>query len=360
MHLVDLTCEDFRCLSDIHFEPSPGTNVIRGHNAQGKTSLLEAILFGATSKSHRTKVETDLVGRQGAQGFNLNLRVRRNDRDVTIALRWRQGVKHFSVNGVAQGRVSEILGKVKVVLFTPEDIALIKGGASVRRRFLDMELSQLSPAYLNALQRYRQALRHRNELLRGSAVDEEMLSVWDEQLARQGAVLIRERGDFIEEVAALSAEAYGRIADGEAFTLTYKPDVAPEESLAEALEKSRTTDLRRRVTCRGPHRDDLEFMVGGRGARSFGSQGQQKSAVLALKLAELELVNAHTGEYPILMLDEVLAELDDLRAKRLFGAIDESIQCLITTTELGDHRGLFNEGCSHFYIEGGRLTGREL
>lgn len=338
----------------VHLEPSPGINVIRGENAQGKTSLLEAVLFGATSKSHRTSTETELVG-HGAEGFSLDLHVRRRDRDVMIQSRWRQGVKRFKVNGVPQTRVSEILGKVKVVLFTPEDIALVKGGASLRRRFLDMELSQLHPAYLNALQQYRQALRHRNELLRGVRVDEEVLHVWDEQLVRTGTVLIRERAAFVTEVAALAAQAYGRIAGGEAFSLAYEPDVGPEESLREALERARASDIRQGMTRRGPHRDDLAFLVAGRGARSHGSQGQQKSAVLALKLAELELVKGHTGEYPILMLDEVLAELDERRGRQLFEALDGSVQCLLTTTELEDRRGFFDRGCSQFLIADGVL-----
>lgn len=354
MHLLHLKCRGFRCLDNVHFEPATGLNIIRGNNAQGKTSVLEAILFAATSKSHRTSVETDLVAHDG-DGFHIEVKARRGDRDVTLEANWWGGAKRFKVNGVAQTRVSQVLGKVNVILFSPEDIALVKGAASVRRRFIDMELSQLHPAYLKALQQFRQVLRQRNELLRKTTVDDALLDVWDEQLVRHGALLMQERAGFLKELAELAAGAYSRIAGGEALVLEYRADVEPAEAYAEILKKSRAQDIRRRATSRGPHRDDIDFLVAGNPARSHASQGQQKSAALALKLAELELVNARTGEYPILMLDEVLSELDGLRAGQLFATIGEGIQCILTTTELTDRRKLFGDGSTDFLIEKGQL-----
>ena len=162
MQLVYLKCEDFRCLKRIHFAPSPGLNIIRGANAQGKTSVLEAILYTATSKSHRTSVESELVG-HGAEGFHSCIRARGRDREVTLDTRRRSGQKRVKVNGVAQSKMSDLLGKAHVTLFSPEDLSLVKGGASLRRKFLDMELSQINPSYLLALQEYRRSMRQRNE-----------------------------------------------------------------------------------------------------------------------------------------------------------------------------------------------------
>ena len=354
MHLVRFECEGFRGLTDVCFEPSPGLNVIRGNNAQGKTSLLEAILFTATSKSHRTTLESDLV-RYGEDRFSLTAQARRRDRQVAIDAQWWQGVKRFKVNGIAQTRISDILGKISVVLFSPEDLVLVKGAAAQRRRFLDMELSQIQPPYLNALQQYRQILRQRNEVLRHPSPDLHLIEVWDAQLAAYGDVLIRERDRFVSQLAGFAADAYQRLAPGEPLELAYQPNVAPDESLAAALAKTQQSDLRRGLTTRGPHRDDLEIRVAGQPARNFASQGQQKTAALALKLAELTLVRERTGEYPVLMLDEVLSELDADRSRLLFHAIDPEVQCLLTSANLKPEDTLSGLKFTHYSIERGRL-----
>lgn len=354
MYLDELKCQAFRCLADIRFEPSRNINLIRGKNAHGKTSLLEAILFAATSKSHRTTVEADLAA-HGEEGFRIALHVMRADREVALEVNWWQGDKRVKVNGVPQSRMSDTLGKVRVVLFSPEDIALVKGSASTRRKFLDMELSQLSPAYLNALQHYRQVLRQRNELLRAQQPDSAQLDAWDEQLIRYGRILIRERASFTEELGEFSARAYNAIAHEEKLTLHYRPDI-PEDGLEKALQDSRASDMRRKQTSHGPHRDEIDFIIDGKPARSHASQGQQKSAALAVKLAELELVRQRTDEYPILMLDEVLAELDAGRANRLFDAIDEEVQCILTTTELCHTRNVPTRGATIFMMENGNLS----
>jgi len=357
MHLTRVTCEHFRCLDAVDFAPAPGVNVIRGLNAQGKTSLLEAILYGATSKSHRTNTESELL-QHGAESFHIALEARRADRDVAIQAHWWRGAKRFKVNGIAQNRLSDILGRIHVVFFSPEDVELVKGGAGGRRRFLDMEISQVEPAYLAALQQYRQVLRQRNELLKRSKVDEALLDVWDTQMAAQGAVVIRAREAYVAELAAYTAEAYAAVARAESLALAYEPDVADPDSLYDALVRTRQNDLRRGQTQRGPHRDDLAFRIGDRPARAYGSQGQQKSASLALKLAEVELVHARTGEYPVLMLDEVLAELDNRRATQLFAVLGKSVQSLVTTTELERREGVFAADAV-FRLEGGRLAEEE-
>lgn len=354
MRLIAFESRNFRCLTELLFEPESGINVICGNNAQGKTSLLEAILYAATSKSHRTVSDSELVS-HGADALRLVAQVHRADRDLTIEAGWWQGAKRFKINGVAQSRVSDILGKMMVVLFSPEDIGLIKGGASGRRRFIDMEMSQVSPPYLHALQRYRQALRQRNELLRGESPDGDVIAAFDDQLSRHGAVIVEERRIFIEQLARHAAEAYARITRGEPMDLRYLPDVPTGVSLAEILKKTRASDIRRQMTTRGPHRDDADIDIANRPARNFASQGQQKTAALALKLAELNLIRERTGEYPILMLDEVLSELDAVRSRLLFDAIAPEVQCLLTTTTVTRPDLVFGSHCTLYSIEGGKL-----
>jgi DNA replication and repair protein RecF len=354
MRLVELKCDGFRSLRDVVFRPGPGINIIRGYNAQGKTTLLEAVYYVATSKSHRTANERELV-REGADGFRARAHVQRKHRAVVIEANWYQGVKRFRVNGVAQTRVSDILGKIHVVFFSPEDVQLVKGAAGFRRQFLDMELSQLLPSYLHALQQYRQVLRQRNTLLRDPKADPGLLDVWDEQMALHGALLIEERAKYIEQLDKLARVAYTQIAGEERLELQYQPDVKLSSALGGILRQTRNSDLQRGMTTRGPHRDDFEILIGGRAARSFASQGQQRTATLALKLADVELMKERTGELPVLMLDEVLSELDEKRASRLFQSIQKGMQCLLTTTSMHNTYPARGQSTRYYRIEGGRL-----
>lgn len=332
MRLLELTCDHFRCLNNLRFEPGPAISVIRGDNAQGKTSILEAVLYAATSKSHRTSTESDLVQR-GEAIFRVSARVLRAARDVHTEIAWSHGAKRIKVNGVNQTRVSDLLGKINVVIFSPEDADLVRGSASSRRTFLDMELSQLHAHYLHALQRYRHAMRQRNEVLRLPNPDDALLDPWDAQLAEHGTTLMHERRRFVDQLAPLANDAYKAIANNEQMSVVYRPDVKEDVPLIDALAAARSSDVRQRMTTHGPHRDDLEIVVDGKAARQFASQGQQKTAGLAIKLAELELMRARTGEYPILLLDDVFAELDASRSREVLSTIPAAVQCLITTTE---------------------------
>jgi DNA replication and repair protein RecF len=355
MHLTQVHCRNFRCLAEVSFAPARRLSIIRGANAQGKTSLLEAVHFLALTRSHRTTSDAELV-RHGEEAFHLELRAERVDRSVDVAAHYWKGSKRFRINGVPQTRLSDLLGRVNLVFFAPADIELVQGGAAVRRRFLDMELSQLHPAYLNALQQYRQVLRQRNELLRASTPDEDLIAVWDVQLAQHGRVLVETRAAYVEELSGYSGVAYGRLAEQEALALRYQPNVSPGEDLEAVLRKVRPSDIRRRASTRGPHLDDLELLIGGHPARAFGSQGQQKSAALSLKLAELGLVQARLGEYPVLLLDEVVAELDEARVRRLFEAIPTEVQCVVTTTEAPSTLRRFGGDGAEFVMDRGALT----
>ena len=354
MELQHLTCRDFRCFEQVDFHPQPGMNVILGANAVGKTSLLEAILFLATSKSHRTGTESDLV-RHGTPGFRLEAAVRRRDREVHLETTWWEGAKRVKVNSVAQTRVSDLLGKANVVFFSPEDTAMVRGAASERRRFLDMALSQVDATYLNALQRYRQVLRQRNELLRQPRRDPGFLDAWDEQLAAYAAPIAKGRAAFLERLGHRAAEAYACIADGEAFEVAYRPSASSEHGLRETLRRRRDSDLKHGTTSTGPHRDDIDFSIAGRSARVFASQGQQRTATLAVKLAELDLARERVGEYPILLLDEVFSELDRRRAERLLERVQGGPQCLITTAGRSKDELSVGGSYTRFRLAGGVL-----
>jgi DNA replication and repair protein RecF len=356
MHITTFECHTFRCLREIDFAPSPGVNLVCGANAQGKTSLLEAILFVATSKSHRSNVESELV-MHGEDGFRIKVTAQRAQQELALEANWWQGAKRVKVNGVAQTRVSDILGRLNVVFFTPDDVGLVREGASSRRRFLDMELAQLDQGYLQALQEYRQILRQRNELLRAFQVDETLLEVWDVQLARHAEILIAQRDEFIAELSVLAEKSYQEISGNtESFSLVYKPNIKPGESVNQQLARNRKSDIKRKSSNHGPHRDDLEILIDGRSARTFASQGQQKSAALAMKLAEVALIKERNGEFPVLLLDEVLAELDAERSRRLFASIPDTVQCIVATTELEHTTERFGGNHALFRMEGGGLT----
>ncbi len=354
MILNSLHCRCFRGLADMVFTPGPRVNIIYGANAQGKTSVLEAILYAATTRSHRTTVDAELA-RHGGHEFHLIAEAVAGDCPVNIEAHWWKRAKRFKVNGVAQARLSDILGRICVVFFSPEDIALVKGAASSRRLFLDMELSQLHPAYLRALQQYRQALRQRNELLRCRHCDADMLAVWEAQLAEHGSTLIRERDVATRDLSAIAADLYGQLVADETLELAYQPDISDPDLIEDTLQRTRTADITRGNTGRGPHRDEMEIRIAGKNARSYGSQGQQKSAALVLKLAEVELMRRRVGEYPVVLLDEAPAELDSDRSKRLFTAIPEAAQAVITTAQPVELLPVSQKNAALFRIHGGNL-----
>ncbi len=354
MRLTRLQCSQFRGLKDTDFVPGPGLTILSGSNAQGKTSVLEAILYAATTRSHRTSSDDELA-RYGTSEFHIKVEATGNNTPVIIDAHWWRYAKRFKVNGIPQTRLSDVLGKICTVFFAPEDIALVKGAAAGRRLFLDLELSQLTPPYLRALQQYRLALRQRNELLRRQCADPELLEPWENQLAIYGKTLIEKRDACVRALSDIAAPLYGRIVEEEPLELLYRPDIADPDAVKDVLRESRNSDLQRKNTGRGPHRDDLEIRIDGKDARTYASQGQQKSAALILKLAEVEFMLHHLGEYPVVLLDEALAELDANRAVRLFSAIPTEAQAIITTAHPEQLPKLSPQDIHHYYIEGGRL-----
>ncbi len=338
MTIESLELEDYRNYGQLHIDFSPGTNLLYGDNAQGKTNILEAVYVCCTARSHRGSKDREII-RFGKEESHIKLYVRKRDVPYRIDMHLKKNkAKGVAVNGVPIRRASELFGTVNVVFFSPEDLNLIKNGPAERRRFMDMELCQLDKLYVHALIRYHKAVLQRNRLLKEMAFRPEyegMLDAWDAQLSQYGKQVIASRREFIVRLNAIIKGIHRKLSGGnEEMEVSYEPNTE-ESGLEAALGRNRESDRKLKTTTVGPHRDDLCFLVNGIDIRRFGSQGQQRTAALSLKLAEIELVKDLVKDDPVLLLDDVLSELDGSRQEHLLDGID-SIQTMITCTGLED------------------------
>jgi DNA replication and repair protein RecF len=349
MNIDELQVINFRNLQSVRGLFPPGLNLIYGANAQGKTNLLEAIYLLVTGRSFRTTTEREMIPwvRDSYEATVVRARVSKRAGEERFLVTFNQREKNVIVNGEPIKRLGELIGRINAVLFTPADLELVRGAPATRRRFMDIELSQVSRQYLHHLQRYDLALRQRNSLLkqhhhRPNLRDE--LQVWDAQLAEHGAQMVHERKQMLARLSPLAQQWYNTIAaSSEELQLVYRPAPAAAattdsaealgDMLAQALASGMEEDIRRGATSAGPHRDDFEFMLNGHNGRDFGSQGQQRSCVLALKLAELDYMESVTREPPLLLLDDLMSELDENRRGALLGNLNPAVQTFITTTE---------------------------
>jgi len=348
MYIERLQLNYFRNYESLRLTPGRGLNVIVGENAQGKTNAVEAVFLCAFGRSHRTPRDAELIscGMSGAY-VGMNVVTGAGSRKIEIKLRDGER-KQLFIDSLQCERSSELMGVLNVVMFSPEDLSLIKDGPAERRRFLDMELSQFRPAYYTILQRYNKALRERNALLRPEAVKtrtgEELrreLYVWDEQLITLGADIMQRRAEFICKLASIATILHRDISGRrETLGIRYDPNVSMErgsleDAMGEALFAGVADDIRRGFTGTGPHRDDIAITLSDRAVRVFGSQGQQRTAALSLKLSELELLREDRGEPPVLILDDVLSELDELRQRALLEAVRDCQSFLTCTGQDG-------------------------
>ena len=346
MRLTNLRLNRFRDYLTADLSPCEGVTVLYGDNAQGKTALLEAIVLCCVGRSHRTARDREMV-KWDEPGGSVRVKAQRADGAHEVEIRlFADKRKQVRVNGNPIARSAELMGHISGVLFAPEDLRLVKDGPAERRRFIDMELSQLQPAYYLALQEYARALQQRGRLLRDAALRPALaatLPEWDERLAVAGARIMTSRRAFVEKLARVAAERHGELSGGrERFELSYQPSCQTEaegealtEALRQALERSRKQDLQRLLTSVGPHRDDLYLALNGVDARAFGSQGQQRTLALSLKLSELQVMRDALGEWPLLMLDDVMSELDPSRRRQLLGCL-KGVQTLVTCTDMND------------------------
>lgn len=360
MQVKKLSLDHFRNYESCVFEPGPGINLIVGENAQGKTNLLEAIFYCCFGRSHRTSRDKEMIAYDAPQAL-IRLESVRTDtlHELSVRLSQAEG-RRIKADGLPLTRIGELMGLLNCVLFAPEHLSIVKDGPAERRRFLDMQLSQLRPQYFYSLQRAVRTLNQRNALLKEIAKHPSLLptlDMWDEQLARVGAEIAQSRRQAIAFLDEEARRAHASLTDGrEELRLWYisqtvdAPDAA--EQLLGRLRAARSEDLRRMTTTVGIHRDDMGVTINGKEARTFASQGQQRSAVLSLKLAQLEMAARETGEAPILMLDDVMSELDPQRRRQLIERIDR-VQTFVTCTDLSDLAGARQGAVYH--VENGSL-----
>lgn len=349
MQITELTLRSYRSYETLHLAFDPGVQIFLGANAQGKTNIIEALYYAAFGRSHRTSSDAELI-RVGADGAHIGLSFRRHDVPGELSFTFARGVRRRITYAGESLRQRDLVGLLPMVLFSPEDLFLVKGAPALRRRYLDAELSQASPAYYGELLRYTRILKQRNAVLKDirerlAAPDD--LPPWDAQLARSAAYIVTRRIAAVAQLGALSARVQAVLAAGEELALAYEiagagaEDFA-EDDMTEALHvwynkmlcEGRARDIARAATGVGPHLDDLVLRVGGMSLRSYGSQGQQRTGALALKLAELFYLQENIGEAPILLLDDVMSELDADRRRALLDFIrHEHIQTFITATD---------------------------
>lgn len=338
MILKSVALNNFRNYGDMFLEFDKGTNILYGDNAQGKTNILEAVYVSGTTKSHKGSKDKEMI-QFGQEESHIRTIVERNSLDYQIDMHIKKNrSKGIAINKVPIKKVSELFGILNIVFFSPEDLNIIKNGPSERRRFLDMELCQLDKIYLHQLTKYNRVLNQRNRLLKDINFKPELrdtLSVWDMQLIEYGKKIIESRKKFIDRLNEIVPKIHMDISGGkEELNLRYEPNVT-EDDMEQELKKNQERDLKCKMTSVGPHRDDMCFLIHDIDIRKFGSQGQQRSCALSLKLSEIELVKNVIKDMPILFLDDVLSELDSNRQNFLLSSIHD-IQTVITCTGLDE------------------------
>ena len=338
MYISSLELADFRNIVSLHMDFSRGTNILYGENAQGKTNILESLYIISTTKSHRGVRDRDMI-RFGREESHIRSMVMKGGIDYRIDMHLRKNKsKGIAINGQRIRKASELIGLLHIVFFSPEDLGIVKNGPAERRRFMDMELCQLDASYLHNLNQYNKTVENRNRLLRDMYQFPDLkdtLSIWDAQLVIYGNKIIESRRAFITDLNEIVGGIHAKLSgDREHLTIRYEPN-AETGDFEEKLLRSRERDIHMKMTSVGPHRDDFSFMDDETDLRRYGSQGQQRTCALSLKLSEIDLVKKAIGHSPVLMMDDVLSELDSGRQNYLLGTIG-GIQTFITCTGLDE------------------------
>ncbi len=336
MIIKSIELADYRNYEEVTMEFDKGTTILFGDNAQGKTNILEAVYLAATTKSHKGSKDKEII-RFGMDEAHIRTYVEKEGIETRVDMHLRKaGSKGIAIDGQKIKKAADLLGLCNVVFFSPEDLGIIKKGACERRRFVDMELCQLDNVYLYNLNNYNKIVNQRNKLLKDMYMSpglKETLSVWDMQLVAYGSKIIERRNLFINQLNDMIYEIHKKLSGGkEELVIKYEPDTSIED-FENKLFINMDRDIKLKMTSVGPHRDDFSFMINGVDARKYGSQGQQRTAALSLKMAEIELVKRITNDTPILLLDDVLSELDSSRQQLLLSVMGD-IQTIITCTGL--------------------------
>ncbi len=364
-----LELRDFRNYHTLQVEFSEDANLLYGDNAQGKTNILEAIYLCGTTKSHRGSKDKDMIRYDGEES-HIRMFIERDSITHKIDMHLKQNkAKGIAIDGIPIKKSSELFSLINIVSFSPEDLSIVKNGPGERRRFMDMELCQLDKIYLFHLANYNKAITQRNSLLKQLQYSrglEDTLAVWNEHLITSGTKLIKARTEFIKEISDIAEKIHEKLSDGrETLKLLYEPNVI-EEDYKKAMKESLQKDIATKMTNVGPHRDDISFQLSKlnetmktekeayEDVRRFGSQGQQRTAALSLKLAEIELVKMRIKDTPIILLDDVLSELDRNRQEQLLSCI-QGMQTIITCTGLEE---FVNDRLEHnqvYHVKNGNI-----
>lgn len=338
MIIKSIKLKNFRNYEDLSLSFDEGTNILFGNNAQGKTNILEAVYMSGTTKSHKSSKDREMI-RFGEQEAHIRTVVAKEGREYQIDMHLKQNrSKGIAINRIPIKKASELFGLLNIVFFSPEDLNIIKNGPAERRRFLDAELCQLDKLYLSDLTNYNKILNQRNKLLKDMVYRPDLsdtLPVWDMQLVETGKKIIRRRRQFVEELNEIVHDIHYKISgEKEELLIKYEPSIE-DTAFEEELSRVKVRDLKLCQTSVGPHRDDLLFSIQGVDIRKFGSQGQQRTSALSLKLSEIELVKRSIHDTPVLLLDDVLSELDSSRQNYLLNNIYDT-QTMITCTGLDE------------------------
>lgn len=343
MYVKYLSLINFRNYKKLDVELCSGTNVFIGDNAQGKTNILEALYFSSVGRSHRTNRDRELIFWDESEAFISTYVVReRLDKRIDIKL-FKDGRKAININSIKITKLQDLVGVLNVVMFSPEDLNIVKDSPAFRRRFLDIELCKLDKRYFYALQSYKKVLAERNVVLKkfkGNHEMMDMIDVYDIKLAEFGSFIVEKRLRYIEKLNQYSSEIHNDITQGkEEIRFDYMMQLKSIDNLKEdmynLIKANRIKDIEKRVTSVGPHRDDFSININGTDVKTYGSQGQQRTSVLTIKFASLRIIKEMIGEYPTLLLDDVLSELDTKRQEYILKSID-GIQTLITCTGFVD------------------------
>lgn len=372
VHIKQLKLKNYRNYENLEVNFENKVNVILGENAQGKTNVMESIFVLAMAKSHRTTNDKELI-RWDEEYAKIEGAIEKYNRSVDLQLVISKKGKKAKLHHLEQKKLSQYIGAMNVIMFAPEDLNLVKGSPQIRRRFIDMEIGQVSPVYLHDLSRFQKIMQQRNHYLKllqtKKQTDETMLDVLTAQLCEAAAKILLKRLEFVEQLQKWAQPIHHGISRGiERLTIQYKPsiDVLDTPNLSTMIEaferkfdKIRVKEIERGATLAGPHRDDLSFLVNDRDVQTYGSQGQQRTTALSLKLAEIDLIHHEIGEYPILLLDDVLSELDDYRQSHLLNTIQGKVQTFVTTTSVEgiEHRTL--KEAAMFHVDYGKLTAKK-
>lgn len=354
MKLKQIELKNFRNYEDLKLDFHPNLNIFLGQNAQGKTNILEAIHFLALTRSHRTSHDKELI-RWSGQEMKVSGLVEKAHATVPLEVQLSSKGRIAKANHLKENRLADYIGQLKILMFAPENLELVKGSPATRRRFMDIELGQIHAVYLYDSMRYNRALKERNAYLKfdQAKIDKNFLTVLDEQLAEHGNKIMFERKTFIENIEIHAKKIHEQLTHGlETLKITYNQNVKTDFS--KELLSRQDHDIFRHQTTVGPHRDDLQFFINEINVADFGSQGQQRTVALSIKLAEIDLIFEETGEYPILLLDDVMSELDNHRQLDLIETSLGKTQTFITTTTL-DHLKNLPENLSIFHVTDGTI-----